>query len=231
MKHILVISLILCSVGLAGCGINNDTPIDAAKTFTQAQISGDAKTMGDIDHSGPLEFPAQFVIDSAFKSGYNKYKLSDFSFKQDSDSNVIVVGPKDIGTGTYNLQFTKENGKYYFIGYGSVPVSVIPTTTNFIGTLIPYHDISTISSKNYYLFFYSPSCTDFAAKCQNLSFGQKDVFRVDVTKMSQAEIADLKATYGIDSVPAVLGSFMFDGGKLEHCSLDEIGHDIKSYKI
>ncbi len=121
MKRLLITSLILSSVVLTGCGMQNGTPIDAAKTFTQAQISGDSKIMNQIDHSGPLEFPAQYILNEAYKSGYNKCQISDFTFQQKSDSSVIVVGPKDKGINPVDLKFTKENGKYYFIGYGQVP--------------------------------------------------------------------------------------------------------------
>ncbi|HEY8909699.1 MAG TPA: hypothetical protein VIM51_05400 [Desulfosporosinus sp.] len=103
---------------LVGCGINNSTVLDAAKTFTQAQIDGDSKVIQAIDHSSPLEFPAQFVLSNASKAGYSNHKIGEFKFEQVNDTTVNVFGPKDIASGSLSLSFIKEDGKFYFDNIG-----------------------------------------------------------------------------------------------------------------
>jgi len=117
----IVIAIAIAIIGILfikqGIGINNSTALDAAKTFTQAMISGDSKVMKEINHSSPLEYPAWSVLEDATLHGYSKHKISEFKFKLDNklDYVVHVNGPMDIGN--HSLQFTKENGKYYFSSY------------------------------------------------------------------------------------------------------------------
>jgi hypothetical protein len=119
MKRIATGVLItVIALTLVGCGMNNSTVLDAAKTFTQAQINGDSKVIQEIDRSGPLAYPAQYVLSLASTSGYSKHNIDEFKFEQVNDTTANVLGPKDIGD--KSLSFVKENGKYYFDSMGGV---------------------------------------------------------------------------------------------------------------
>lgn len=214
-------TLVLSSLILAGCGINNSTVVDAAKTFTQAEISGDAKTLNQIDHSGPLEYPAQYVLDNASKAGYPKHKLSEFTFEQVGDDTVKVSGPKDINPPT--LKFVKENNKYYFIGYDNTSATSPSGQQSKVGKtqIINYRDINDFPKQqipvtNYFICFTSPQFPDFGYDFYeyNIVIPIK-TYEVDVSKMSKDEIADLKTKYGISSIPAAFRVYEGENTKID----------------
>ena len=122
MKRIVAGFLVgIVALTLTGCGMNNSTVLDAAKTFTQGEIDGDTKVINEIDHSSPSQYPPQYILSGASKAGYSKHKIDEFKFVQVDDATVNVLGPKDIGD--LQLSFIKENGKYFFDSKGEVKIT------------------------------------------------------------------------------------------------------------
>lgn len=114
MKKALVVVLLLGLVLFAATrcgGMNNDTPMDAAKVLIQACIDGDPKLMSKINHSSPLAYPPQFLLEQASERKLYKYKMSDFTFTPAGDA--VVVTNKKAGL-NWTCKFVREKDGWYF---------------------------------------------------------------------------------------------------------------------
>lgn len=101
---------------LAACsGVENDTSMDAAKTFMTAMVEGDMELMSEINHSDGWNFPADHMISIANKRGVIGLDVSDMEFEQIDDRTVDVKFTTNDGESGYTLVFNKEKEGYYFI--------------------------------------------------------------------------------------------------------------------
>lgn len=106
-----MLGLVLFAVTRCG-GMNNGTPMDAAKVLIQACIDGDSKLMSKINHSSPLAYPPQFLLERASDYKLYKYKMSDFTFTPAGDDAVVVTNKK-AGL-NWKCIFVKEKDGWYF---------------------------------------------------------------------------------------------------------------------
>lgn len=102
---------------LAGCGgAENDTSMEAAKTFMTAMVDGDMQLMSEVNHSSEMLFPADQMIKIANRDGVVGLDVSDMEFEQIDDLTVDVTFTTSDGEDGYTLVFNEEKEGYYFIG-------------------------------------------------------------------------------------------------------------------
>lgn len=105
---------------LTGCGgISNGTSMDAAKTFMSDVVQGDAKAMDQINHSSPLDYPTQHVIEIANNQNLVGKKLDDFKFEGIDDKTVKVSWKQGDQAREWKLHFLKEKDGYFFSSLGN----------------------------------------------------------------------------------------------------------------
>jgi hypothetical protein len=90
MKYFLLISTVL--VLLVGCGPK--TQVEVAQDFVNALIHGDEGMLNQLNKSGPLEFPTQFLMEDRAPKFADK-NIVDFTFKGDPQSGTVSYQYKD----------------------------------------------------------------------------------------------------------------------------------------
>ncbi len=117
-KTIMILMGVAIVLMLTACGgVKNDSPMDAAETFMKSMVEGDSELNAEINHSNPLSFPPQYMIEKANEQGLVDKKLKDITFEEhESDSNIIVVSWENVEgeTKDWELVFIKEKEGYFF---------------------------------------------------------------------------------------------------------------------
>lgn len=113
-----VIAVVVLSLIVAGCGggVNQSSQVSTAKSFVQALIDGDEKTLNTLNKSGMLDYPTHYLI-SDFAPQYADRKLKEFTFEADPDKGIVTVKSED-GKIDSKLKIQKIGKEFYFTGMG-----------------------------------------------------------------------------------------------------------------
>ncbi|MBT2692560.1 hypothetical protein [Bacillus sp. ISL-55] len=116
MKGIKILLLTSLIVFLSACGANNDTPMEAAKTFMKSLVEGDLELNTEVNHSDLLSYPPFHMIDIANDRNLVGKSLGDFTFAETDDPKVILVTWEEEGeTKEWKLKFNQEKEGYFFV--------------------------------------------------------------------------------------------------------------------
>jgi len=101
---------------LGACGGQNDTPMDAAKTFMKSLVDGDVELNSQVNHSDALSFPPQHMIDMANNNELVGKSMDNFTFSKTDDPKAILVTWKENDeTEEWVLKFNQEKEGYFFV--------------------------------------------------------------------------------------------------------------------
>ncbi|GAB6443401.1 hypothetical protein CON36_34645 [Bacillus cereus] len=122
MKKRVILPFLLAAGLLGACGVNNDTPEEAAKTMMKGLTSGDTEIVNEVNHSDAMSFPTSHMIDLANDYGIvDKMDEGDFKYevKEKKPNIVHVTSTKEGIKCEWNMRFKKEKDGYFFTGLGN----------------------------------------------------------------------------------------------------------------
>lgn len=122
MKKRVVVPFLLAAGLLGACGVNNDSPEEAAKTMMEGLTSADADVINQVNHSDAMSFPTSHMIELANDYGIvDKLDEDDFEYKVDEKKpNIVhVTSTKEGIKSDWNMKFIKEKDGYFFTGLGN----------------------------------------------------------------------------------------------------------------
>ncbi|WGD92937.2 hypothetical protein P5629_01605 [Bacillus subtilis] len=115
MKKMAILLSIVLVLALAACGgPKHSTAMEAAKSFMTAVTDGDSDAIEELNHSNPMLYPTEQMINLANKNKMVGMDIDDFTFKQSEDDENTVTVTWNNGDSDWDLYFVKEDDGYYF---------------------------------------------------------------------------------------------------------------------
>ncbi|MCU7667848.1 hypothetical protein [Bacillus thuringiensis] len=121
MKKRVVLPFLLAAGLLGACGVDNDTPEEAAKTMMKGLTSADAEIINEVNHSDAMSFPTSHMIELANDYGIvDQMDEDDFKYEVDEKKpNIVhITSTKEGIKSDWNMKFIKEKDGYFFTGLG-----------------------------------------------------------------------------------------------------------------